>query len=104
MSDSTPPTLSPPADPPPPPSPQKKRRLLNGQLLFMMGFALSCGIACYVLKGPEIFWESIEGDAWLLLTMIPVTGGAVILASFAQVLLPTHHVRRWIGQGSGLRG
>ncbi len=91
--------------PPPDPAPARpKPRLLNGSFLFMVAFAVAGGVACYTLRGPEVFWASIEDDGKLFLTVVPVVAGAILLASFAQVLMPTGHVKRWLGQGTGLRG
>jgi uncharacterized membrane protein YraQ (UPF0718 family) len=94
------------ADSPPPPSgpPPVLHRLMDGSSLFLAGFALTSGIACYVFKGPEVFWHTFDEYGRLILAVAPVIIGAVLLGAFLQVLVPPTVIRRSLGQGAGFRG
>lgn len=93
---------SPPDDLAPPAS--FRRRLTEPSFLFLLFFATSTGIACYVLKGPAVFWAAFREHLWLLLAITPVLAGAVLLGAFLQALVPPGYVRTRLGEGSGLRG
>src|SRR5579883_1128873 len=88
----------------PPAPPTFLRRLTDGSFLFLVAFASVSAIACYVLKGPAVFWQTLDEHAWLLLAIAPVLAGAVLLGAFIQVLIPPGYVRSRLGEGSGLRG
>ncbi len=88
----------------PAPAPAPVQRVFNGSFWFLAGFVAVTGGACYLLKGPEVFWASLAEHAWLLLAILPVIGGAILLGAFAQVLVPPAVVRKRLGHGSGLQG
>jgi uncharacterized membrane protein YraQ (UPF0718 family) len=92
---------SPPDDRSRPPS--FRRRLTEPSFLFLLVFASTTGIACYVFKGPAVFWTAFREHLWLLLAITPVLGGAVLLGAFLQALVPPGYVRTRLGEGSGLR-
>jgi uncharacterized membrane protein YraQ (UPF0718 family) len=97
--------MAPPAPPPPvsrPPS--LLSRLTEGSFLFLIAFAVGSGVACYLIRGPDVFREALEEHLWLLLAIVPVLAGAVLLGAFIQVLIPPGYVRARLGEGSGLRG
>jgi len=92
-----------PTDEPAPPT-SVRRRLTEPSFLFLLVFASSTGLACYVLKGPAVFWAAFREHLWLLLAITPVLAGAVLLGAFIQALVPPGYVRTRLGEGSGLRG
>jgi uncharacterized membrane protein YraQ (UPF0718 family) len=67
-------------------------------------FAVTSGIACYVLKGPAVFWHTFDEYGRLIMAIAPVIIGAVMLGAFLQVLIPPSIIRRSLGQGAGFRG
>ncbi|WP_193368473.1 permease [Pelagibius marinus] len=73
-------------------------------LLIVALVAVVAGTACYVVKGPEIFFSVLGGDLTLLLSIAPKVIGGVLLAGLLTVLLPQDKVARWMGARSGLRG
>jgi uncharacterized membrane protein YraQ (UPF0718 family) len=79
-------------------------RLTEGSFLFLVAFAVGGGIACYLVRGQEVFWAALEEHLWLLLAIAPVLAGAVLLGAFIQALIPPGYVRSRLGEGSGLRG
>ena len=79
-------------------------RLTEGSFIFLVVFAVATGLACYLVKGPEIFRQALEEHLSLLLSIIPVIAGAVLLGAFIQALIPPGYVRTRLGEGSGLRG
>src|SRR5258708_34687030 len=93
---------SPPSPLPRPPS--LLRRLTEGSFLFLVAFVVAGGVACYWLRGPEVFWQTSEEHLWLLLAIAPVLAGAVLLGAFIQALIPAGYVRARLGEGAGLRG
>jgi uncharacterized membrane protein YraQ (UPF0718 family) len=68
------------------------------------GLAAVSGTACWFLVGKQAFYDSLVGDLWLLLSVLPKLIAAMLLAAFIQVLLPREWVARWIGEQSGLKG
>lgn len=71
---------------------------------FLGTLAFVSGIACYHLKGPDVFLSSLLHDLNVLLKIVPRMAAALLLASLVQILLPRSWVSRWLGAGSGLRG
>lgn len=96
------------AEPPSPASfpqpPSLLARLTDGSFLVLLVFAGSAAVACYVLKGPDVFWQAFGEHLWLLVTIGPVIAGAVLLGAFIQALIPPGYVRSRLGEGSGARG
>jgi len=81
-----------------------RRKLIDGSFLFIVAFALASATGCYWLKGPDIFVQALYDEGDLLVRVVPVVAGAVLLAAFVQVLVPTDLVKRWLGQDSGWKG
>ncbi len=73
-------------------------------LLIVALVAVAAGTACYVLKGPEVFFSVLGSDLLLLLSIAPKVIAGVLLAGLLTVLLPQDKVARWMGARSGLRG
>ena len=97
-----PPPDAPPDQPAPPPS--LLGRLTEPSFLFLVVFATTTGAACYVFKGPGVFWAALRDHLSLLVAIIPVIAGAVLLGAFLQALVPPGYVRSRLGEGSGARG
>lgn len=73
-------------------------------LLIVALVAAAAGTACYLLKGPEVFFAVLRNDLTLLLAIAPKVIAGVLLAGLLTVLLPREKVARWMGTRSGLRG
>lgn len=102
------------SQPPPPPTDSgvpasartgpPRRKLIDGSFLFVVGFAAASAAGCWWLNGPEVFFEALRDEGDLMLRLVPVIAGAVLLAAFVQVLVPTEVVKRWLGAESGWKG
>jgi uncharacterized membrane protein YraQ (UPF0718 family) len=79
-------------------------RLLDGSSLFLAAFALAAAIACYALKGPDVFWTALHDCGRLIVEIIPVIAGATLLGAMIQVIVPPAVVRKRLGEGTGVRG
>src|SRR5258708_37799944 len=98
-------TMAEPSPPSPLPRPPSLlRRLTEGSFLFLVAFVVAGGVACYWLRGPEVFWQTSEEHLWLLLAIAPVLAGAVLLGGFIPALVPPGYVRAPLGGGGGVRG
>lgn len=56
------------------------------------------------LQGPEMFSAAWKNSASQLLKFAPVIAMAVILAAFAETLLPEDFVKNWLSDESGFKG
>jgi uncharacterized membrane protein YraQ (UPF0718 family) len=68
------------------------------------GLAGLSGAACYLVLGPSAFFASLHEDLGVFALVLPKMAGALLIASFIQVLLPRNKVERWMGEGSGVKG
>ena len=60
----------------------------GGQVVFFAVLSLGTGAATWLLKGRAAFLDAIAGSAELVLAILPVLLGAMLLAGYAQSLLP----------------
>ena len=86
------------------PSSGRVRRKADAGLLIVLVVAVAAGALCYLLKGPEIFWQVLHDDLWLLAAISPKVLAGVLLAGLLTVLLPREQVARWMGSRSGFKG
>jgi uncharacterized membrane protein YraQ (UPF0718 family) len=63
--------------------------------------SITAGAACYALKGPAAFQESLTSDLQLLGFLAPRFGAAMLVAAFVQVLLPRDKVASYVGETAG---
>ena len=82
----------------------KPTSLIDGTFLYLLAFAVASALACWLVKGPDVFWVAWHGGLDLLVEVAPIMAGAVLLGGFAQALLPHSVVRRWLGDRSGFFG
>jgi hypothetical protein len=61
------------------------------------------GVACWHLAGPQAFRDSFSSDLELLAFLAPRFGAAMLIAAFAQVLLPRDKVAKYVGETAGLK-
>src|SRR5918911_3524062 len=80
------------------------RRIFDRSFWIVGSLTTLSGVACYVLKGREAFFESFHNDLGLVALVTPRLGAALLVAASIQVLLPRDKVARWLGERSGMRG
>ncbi len=62
------------------------------------------GVACYLVRGPDVFFDTFKTDLEMVVVITPRLGAALLLAASIQVLLPREKVARWLGDQAGLKG
>lgn len=82
----------------------RKPRGKWGAALFMVVLMLVAGLACWLLKGGDAVLHAAETESALLLTIIPTTVMAMLLAGLMQALIPKSTVSRLMGESSGWKG
>ena len=73
-------------------------------LIFFAFLATAAALALYVLRGPELFADTLTADLRLIGVVLPRLVGAALVAGFVRVLVPAELISRWVGSRSGLRG
>ncbi len=66
--------------------------------------AVVSGLTCFVVAGPDAFAEVVEGNLFILASMVPRIVAAMGVAGFIWVMLPRDKLTRLVGQESGWRG
>lgn len=66
--------------------------------------AAASGALVWWLKGPEVFWQSLDEDFDVLVETLPRVMAAVGIAGILWVLLPRERLSAWVGQSSGILG
>ncbi|HEY7383018.1 MAG TPA: permease [Beijerinckiaceae bacterium] len=80
------------------------RNIFNRSFWIVAFLTALSGVACYWLRGPELFLESFKTDLELVGMITPRLGAALLIAASIQVLLPREKVARWLGDQAGLKG
>ncbi len=62
------------------------------------------GALCWWLRGPQAIELALDDYAHQIAVMIPRMSAALLIAGFAQVLIPRELVTKWLGSGAGIRG
>ncbi|AGM41149.1 hypothetical protein SPISAL_05275 [Spiribacter salinus M19-40] len=74
----------------------------------MTGFFLVLGVAAGALlayrQGLPAVVEALFGAGELMLVVLPLVVIAVLMAAYAQALIPRDLAERWLGRGAGLKG
>lgn len=92
-------------DPAERPAPRRRRRKAFDASFWIFGaLAVGGGIAVWILRGPERFFEIAGDDARLILRQLPLIVAGMLMGGFAQVLVPHDLVARWLGRDSGVKG
>ncbi len=81
-----------------------RKRLIATDTLVLMVIAIVAGVACWLLKGSEVFEEAIHGDLRLIIQIAPMIIAGLMLAGLVEVLVPKELVTRWLGTSSGFKG
>jgi len=72
--------------------------------LFFLLLALAAGAVLAYRQGPLAVIEALGGAVELMLIVLPLIVIAVLMAAYAQALIPRDLAERWLGRGAGLKG
>lgn len=64
----------------------------------------SAAVACWIVKGTDVFNDALREDLDLMLTVFPRVLLALMVAGLVQAVLPRDKVAYWVGSESGIRG
>lgn len=79
------------------------RRIFDGSFLTLVGLCAGAGIAVFWLKGEDAFLHAVH-ESWELFGFIlPRLAAAMLIAAFAQVLMPREVISRLIGEKAGAK-
>lgn len=81
-----------------------KSRRPDGMTLFFLALSLVAGALLYRRSGLDAIGAGLEKGAMLLISVSPVVLLALLLAAYAQTLIPHQWVEARLGQGSGRGG
>lgn len=68
------------------------------------GLAALTGGLCYRWVGEDAFVQSLTSDTELLIDLLPRFAAALLIAGFAQALIPRDALARFVGAESGMKG
>lgn len=83
---------------------QVVRDAFGKSFVMFVAFATAAGIACFVLRGPDVFREALAHEIHLLGNLIPRALLALSIAAIIWAILPRDRVARLVGKDSGFRG
>ena len=79
------------------------RRQTDNMSLFFIVLGVICGSLLYHRAGLPGLWQGLQKGLILLTSVTPIVLMALLLAGYAQVLLPRHWVESHLGRGHGWR-
>jgi uncharacterized membrane protein YraQ (UPF0718 family) len=79
-------------------------RMFDQTFWMFVVITLVAAAGCWWLKGYDALIEAFHDDLELLVYISPRILLAMLIAGFAQVLLPRDKVAHWVGEQSGWRG
>ena len=85
-------------------APPLVRQIFDRSFWLFTALAAASGIACYLVKGAEVFFASFRGDLELFIMILPKLGPALLIAGFLQRLVPRNAVATWMGERAGFKG
>ena len=81
-----------------------KRRRIDWSIVFFLVLCLVSGLASWWLHGREAVASEARDAAWTVAGVVPQLTLGILIAAFAQVVVPRDKVGRLLGEQSGLRG
>jgi len=84
--------------------PPKRRRWLDWSILFFLVLCLGSGILSWWLNGPAAVAAEARDAAWGIASVVPQLTLGILVAAFAQTVIPRDTVGRMLGEQSGLKG
>lgn len=79
------------------------QRRPDNMSLFFIALGMICGGLLYHRTGLTGLWQGLEKGLLLLISVTPIVLMALLLAGYAQVLLPRSWVESHLGRGRGWR-
>ena len=76
---------------------------MKSAIISMLVFTLVL-IIMAVIKGPETLSAGVKASAGQLLKFAPILIIAIIIAGFAETLIPAGFVEKWLSSSSGFKG
>lgn len=77
---------------------------LDRSMLVMTALMLAGGVACWMLRGRDAFFDSFVSDLQTFLDVLPKMALAFVTAALAQRLVKREFIVRWLGDRSGFKG
>lgn len=71
---------------------------------FFLALALVAGGVLAYRQGLPAVGDALTGAGELMVLVLPLIVIAVLMAAYAQALIPRDLAERWLGRGAGLRG
>jgi hypothetical protein len=84
-------------------APPKKRRI-DWSIVFFVALCLASGVASWWIYGPGAVASEARDAAWTVAGVVPQLTLGILVAAFAQVVVPRDKVGRLLGEQSGLKG
>lgn len=82
----------------------RKRRRIDWSIVAFVVLALVAGAAIWQRGGPTEVGESATEAAWTIVAIVPQLVLGILVASFAQAIVPREKVARALGADSGTKG
>jgi uncharacterized membrane protein YraQ (UPF0718 family) len=82
----------------------RPRHIFNRSFWIVAFLTALSGVACYLVRGHEVFFATFKTDLELVAMITPRLGAALLIAAAIQVLLPRDKVARWLGDQAGVKG
>lgn len=86
------------------PAPSAKPRRVDWSIVFFVSLCLASGAASWWLYGAGAVAEEARVAAWTVVGVVPQLTLGILVAAFAQVVVPREKVGRLLGEQSGLKG
>jgi len=79
------------------------KAVFGGSFVAFTALAAVTGLICYLVIGGEALVSSLTSDVDLFLFILPRFTAAMLLAAFAQALLPRDKIARYVSEEAGSR-
>ena len=77
---------------------------IDWMTLILAALAAAGALGLYLRSGLAAVGDSLGENLLLLLEILPIVAVALMIAGYAQILVPQQTMGRWLGNRSGLRG
>lgn len=81
-----------------------KKRRVDWSIVFFVVLCLVSGATSWWLHGPDAVAREAGAATWTVLSVVPQLTIGILVAAFAQVVVPRDKVGRLLGEQSGLKG
>jgi uncharacterized membrane protein YraQ (UPF0718 family) len=73
-------------------------------MIGLIAMVVASAAGCWFYLGEAAFYESVESDIALFISVTPKLAAALLIAGFVQTLVPRALVARWLGDSAGFKG